>query len=219
MHPRPGVAEIGCTVRGGDDDGHRARGGRLLRRAGLAMDDVAAWLAAAPHERRLPRAIATSSRGSGALGGALREHLPPKPERGAAEAERPHPSCIACRDARERFLAAHAGALYRALTADRRASSASRIWSMTRRASAGPRADARRCRARERAAAARQGRHRDRPGHFALARPRRSRGGRASLPRDAAAAAGVAERAPNSRATGASISAPRASSGAARRRT
>ena len=113
------LSEIAFTVRGGDDDGDRAEAADLLRRAGLAADEVAAWLAAAPATSGDYARDRDEFARFWQLGGALREHLPPKPKRDAAEAAAADLILHRGRDARERFLAAHAGAVYRALTADR----------------------------------------------------------------------------------------------------
>jgi enoyl-CoA hydratase/carnithine racemase len=90
-----------------------------LRRAGLAAEDAARWLAAAPAASgefaRDRDAFAQFWR----LGDGLRARLPAKPGRSAAEAAAADLVLGRGREARERFLAAHAGTVYRALTGDR----------------------------------------------------------------------------------------------------
>ncbi len=91
----------------------------VLQRAGLAAEDAAQWLAAAP------AASGDFARDRDAfgrfwrLGDGLRDRLPAKPERNAAEAAACDLLLRRGRAARERFLATHAGAVYRALTAER----------------------------------------------------------------------------------------------------
>ena len=90
----------------------------VLRRAGLPAEDAGPWLAAAP------AASGDFARDRDAFGqfwrqgDALRDRLPPKPRRGAAEAAAADLILRRGRAARECFLAAHAGGIYRALTAD-----------------------------------------------------------------------------------------------------
>ena len=93
----------------------------LLRRAGLADEDCAAWRAAAPTARGDFRADAEAFSRFWQMGAALRDQLPAKPARNSAEQAAAAHILDAGRAARERFLGAHAGPVYRALTNDRSA--------------------------------------------------------------------------------------------------
>jgi len=82
------------------------------------MDDIRAWLAEAPHAAGDYVADAALFRRFWQRGDALRRRLPEKPQRGAGEVEEAASILAALREARERFCAAHAVTLYRALTDD-----------------------------------------------------------------------------------------------------
>ena len=102
--------------------------------------------------------------------------LPAKPKRDAAAFDAAEAIKQAARDARFTFLRRHARTLYDRLTDGRRKVRAHRAAGLRRRRDgAGPRADQRRGRGRGRAAAGRQGRLRDRPGHPVQPVPGRSR--------------------------------------------
>ena len=91
----------------------------LLEQAGFAATDARSWLDAEPgatddytsDTRRFPRFWQ--------MGADLVARLPQKPARNAAEAAAAERIIGACRGARQKFLGAHAAALYRALTRDR----------------------------------------------------------------------------------------------------
>jgi len=91
----------------------------LLARAGLAAADVAAWLAASPAASGDFRSDVERFSRYWQMGAALKERLPRKPARNAAEQDAAALILRLCRAARERFLAAHAGTVYAALTGDR----------------------------------------------------------------------------------------------------
>jgi len=93
--------------------------GELLRRAGLAPDACAAWLAAAPAASADFRRDTDAFGRFWRMGAALKDRLPPKPTRSTAEQAAAAVILSAGRAARERFLGTHAGAVYRALTNDR----------------------------------------------------------------------------------------------------
>jgi (3,5-dihydroxyphenyl)acetyl-CoA 1,2-dioxygenase len=83
-----------------------------------AMDDLHAWLAEAPLAAADYASDAARFRRFWLRGDELLRRLPPKPARGLGEAEEAASILHAAREARERFLAAHATTLYRALTDD-----------------------------------------------------------------------------------------------------
>jgi (3,5-dihydroxyphenyl)acetyl-CoA 1,2-dioxygenase len=89
---------------------------QALQRVGLDQQAIASWFAARPRD--------TTDFGNDRNRfsqfwqqcAALLARLPPKPQRSSAEAEAAHAVFTTARGARERFLAAHAGALYDELT-------------------------------------------------------------------------------------------------------
>jgi len=89
---------------------------RALQEGGLDQDTVAAWLATAPPSTT---AVAEDRRRFAQFwkqSDALIAQLPKKPQRSRAEAEAAQTILAGARAARERFLAAHASALYDELT-------------------------------------------------------------------------------------------------------
>jgi thioesterase DpgC len=82
------------------------------------MDDTRTWLADAPRAGGDYVADAALLRRFWQRGDALLRRLPQKPQRSASEAAEAASILASLRDARERFCAAHAVTLYRALTDD-----------------------------------------------------------------------------------------------------
>lgn len=90
-----------------------------LRGAGLAESEIAAWAKAEPQGAGSYAEDARRCSEFWTRGQALLERLPAKPARGDREAAAAKVLLAAGRATRERFLAAHAGTVYDALTADR----------------------------------------------------------------------------------------------------
>jgi thioesterase DpgC len=91
----------------------------LLLRAGLAADVGAAWIAAAPAASGDFRRDADAFSRFWRMGAALKDRLPRKPARSETEQAAAAHILDVGRAARERFLGAHARAVYAALTSDR----------------------------------------------------------------------------------------------------
>lgn len=88
-----------------------------LEAAGLPLEEAAAWRRAAPAPSG---ALGVDRRAFAAFwrqGGRLLAALPPPAERNAAERAAAQALHAACREGRERFLGAHVGAVYAAVTA------------------------------------------------------------------------------------------------------
>ena len=92
---------------------------RQLQPAGLDDNSVTAWAAAAPRETADLAHDRHRYADFWKKCTTLIEHLPFKPKRNQAEADAAHFILTAGREQRERFLAAHAEALYNELTANR----------------------------------------------------------------------------------------------------
>lgn len=91
----------------------------LLQRAGLAADAATAWLAAAPATSGEFRRDADAFSRYWQLGARLKDRLPQKSARNEAAQAAAALLLRLGRETRERFLAAHAAAVYAALTDDR----------------------------------------------------------------------------------------------------
>ncbi len=89
---------------------------QALQRAGLDGNAVASWFAALPRDTTEFGNDRNRFTQFWQQCAALIAHLPRKPQRSGAEAEAAHTVFASARAARERFLAAHAGALYDELT-------------------------------------------------------------------------------------------------------
>ncbi len=94
----------------------RAAATHALQEAGLDRKTVAAWLAAMPHNTAELAADRNRFAQFWQQCAALIARLPRKPQRSRAEAEAAQAVFAAARQQRERFLAAHAPALYDELT-------------------------------------------------------------------------------------------------------
>ena len=88
----------------------------ILEHAGLPHRGVVLWLNARPQFRDKFKRDAAAGTRFWRAGTNLLAKLPKKPQRTAEQQLAADIIQLRCRDARERFLAAHAGAVYRKLT-------------------------------------------------------------------------------------------------------